>query len=60
MAEWIRTVAESFPAKEGTGGNGADFAGADRTGRGELPPGVVADLVPFLAGLFLDVVKEGA
>jgi hypothetical protein len=59
MAEWIRTVAESFPVKEGPGGTGQAAGGAVRPLRAALRPETAADLVPILAAVFLDVVKEG-
>jgi len=57
MAEWIRTAAEWLPAKASRSGPGG--AGGGGPLRGELLPGVVPELVPVLAGLFLDTLKEG-
>jgi hypothetical protein len=60
MAEWLHTAAELLPAKETRRRSGPVGAGAGRTRRDELPPGVLPDLVPILAGLTLGPMKEGA
>ena len=58
MAEWIRTAAAWLPAEKGPRPDGP--VGPGRTRGDELPPGVVPELVPILAGLFLGPMKGGA
>ena len=60
MAEWIHTAVACFPGEQSRRPDGPVFAGAARTKGGELPPGVVPELVPILAGLVLGPMKGGA
>jgi hypothetical protein len=60
LAEWIRRAVDLFPAAKSIKPGGPADPGVEPARREELPPGVLPDLVPILAGLFLDSMKGEA
>ncbi len=60
LAEWIRRAVDLFPAAGSNKRSGPTDPGAEPARREELPPVVLPDLVPILAGLFLDSMKGEA
>lgn len=59
MAAWIRAAATLLGATEPRRRSAFVAADAGRANRGELPKGLVPDLVPLLAGLILGFPKGG-